>query len=209
MFLIHDDQSKIVEAHIRAEQAVGAHDQVHLTICHESEDAILLARGPEPADLIGDNGKTLQSFLEGVEVLLAQDGGGHQHGDLLAGVECLECGAQGNLGFAKTDIPADESIHGSGEFHVGLGLPDCRELIGCFLEREGGFEALLPCIIPWKWKTLHCFPSCLQCEELRCEIEGGEFGGFAILFPLVGSDFAELWGAFGQSHVAREQVALA
>ena len=51
-------------------------------------------------------------------MLHGQDRGGHQDGYLLSVIDCLESGTDGYLGFAKTYIPAHETIHGIGFFHV-------------------------------------------------------------------------------------------
>ena len=52
-----------------------------------------------------------QALREGAEVLLGQDGRRHQHGDLLAVVDRLERGPDGQLGLAVADVAADQAIH--------------------------------------------------------------------------------------------------
>ena len=60
------------------------------------------------------NGILGQALAEGAEVLLGQDGGRHQDGDLLAVVDRLERGADGQLGLAVADVAADEAVHRPG-----------------------------------------------------------------------------------------------
>ena len=52
-----------------------------------------------------------QALLEGIVVLLGQDGGGHQDGDLLAVHHRFEGGAQRHLGLAVAHIAADQAVH--------------------------------------------------------------------------------------------------
>ena len=57
------------------------------------------------------NGILGHPLAEGAVVLLGQDGRRHQHGDLLAVVDRLERGADGDLGLAVADVAADEAVH--------------------------------------------------------------------------------------------------
>ena len=53
-------------------------------------------------------------------VLLGQHGRRHEDGDLLAVVDGLERGADGELGLAVADVAADEAVHRLGFSHVAL-----------------------------------------------------------------------------------------
>ena len=49
---------------------------------------------------------------------------GHQHGDLLAGVDRLERGADGDLGLAVADVAADQAVH-----RLGLAMSSLTDSI--------------------------------------------------------------------------------
>ncbi len=51
-------------------------------------------------------------------MLFCKDGGGAEEGDLFAAGDGFEGGADGDFGFAKADVPADEAIHGIGRFEI-------------------------------------------------------------------------------------------
>jgi hypothetical protein len=77
-------------------------------------------------------------------VLLGQEGGGHEHGDLHPVLHGLEGGPQGYLGLAEAHVAADQAVHGDGRLHVGLHVDDGLGLVGRLLVREGLLELLLP-----------------------------------------------------------------
>ena len=56
-------------------------------------------------------GQSAKRSLKVLVVLLGQQGGRHQHGDLPAGLDGDEGGAHGDLGFAETDVAADHAVH--------------------------------------------------------------------------------------------------
>jgi hypothetical protein len=77
-------------------------------------------------------------------VLLSQDGGGHQDGNLLAIHDGFECRAQGYLRLAIAHVATDEAIHGARELHVGLDLFQGADLGLGFDVGEGRFQLGLP-----------------------------------------------------------------
>ena len=77
-------------------------------------------------------------------MLLRQQGGGHEHGHLLAGLDGLEGGADGDLGLAEADVAAQQPIHREAGLHVRLDVVDGAELVGCLDEREAVLELALP-----------------------------------------------------------------
>ena len=62
-------------------------------------------------------------------MLLDQQRGRHQHGDLLAVLHGLERGPHRDLGLAVSDVTADQPVHRAGPFHVGFGVGDRLELL--------------------------------------------------------------------------------
>ena len=80
------------------------------------------------------NGIIGHALAEGVEMLLGQDGGGNQHGDLFAGQRGFERGADGDLGFAVADIAANEPVH-------RLGALPCPVLVATMARAWSGVSS--------------------------------------------------------------------
>ena len=104
------------------------------------QDVLDLGLGPEPVDDLDRERELGHPRREAAVVLLGQDGRRHEHGDLLAGVDRLERGADGDLGLAVADVAADQAVHRPGLGHVALDRLDGRELVGRLLVGEGGLE---------------------------------------------------------------------
>ena len=62
-------------------------------------------------------------------VLLSEQGGGNEHGHLLAAVYGRETCAQSDLGLAKTDVAADHAVHGLIGAEVGEDIIDRLRLV--------------------------------------------------------------------------------
>ena len=77
-------------------------------------------------------------------MLLRQNCGGHEHGDLFAGHHRLERRADGHLGFAETDVAADQPIHRLRPLHIAFGVVDGFFLIGGFLINKSRLKLALP-----------------------------------------------------------------
>jgi hypothetical protein len=72
----------------------------------------------EPTQRLDADGEAAEPLQERRQVLLNEQRRGHQHGDLLAVLDCLECRPERDLGLAVADITADEAVHGDRFLHV-------------------------------------------------------------------------------------------
>ena len=91
------------------------------------------AEAGEVVDLDRPVGETVGKILE---MLLRQQRGRHQHGDLFAPVDGEERGPHSDLGLAEAHIATDHSIHRSGGFHIGQYGIDGLLLIRSLFEFE-------------------------------------------------------------------------
>ena len=73
-------------------------------------------------------------------MLQREDGGGHQHGHLLAVGGGLERGADRDFRFPEAHIAAHEPVHGRGFFHVALHIGGGLLLVGRVLVDEAGLQ---------------------------------------------------------------------
>ena len=111
LLLVDDDQPEILEPDVPGQQPVGADHQVHAAVGQARHGRRLRRRRDEARqepDLEREGGEPLR---EGRVVLGREDRRGHQHGDLLAVLDRLERGAQGDLGLAVADVADDQPIH--------------------------------------------------------------------------------------------------
>ena len=81
---------------------------------------------------------------EGRVVLLHEQRGRHQYGDLLAVLHRLEGRPYGDLRLAVADVAADDPVHRRDAFHVVLHVVDGGELVRRLHERERVLELALP-----------------------------------------------------------------
>ena len=85
LLLVDDDQPQIMELHILGQQPVGADHDVDLPRLSGRRriSSCCLARA-EAGEQLHVHGEALHAPQDGLVVLPGQDGGGHQHGALLA-----------------------------------------------------------------------------------------------------------------------------
>ena len=74
--------------------------------------------GPEPTQHFDADWIIGHPLPEILVMLLGQDRGWNQYGDLFPTHYRLECGADCYFGFAETDIATNKAIHGADRFHV-------------------------------------------------------------------------------------------
>ena len=108
------------------------------------EHFALLGVRPETAEHFDADRIIEHALPEGLEMLLREDGGRREDGDLFAFHDRFEGGANRDLRFAETDVAADQAIHRARLLHVALGRGDRRELIRRFAVGKGMFEFALP-----------------------------------------------------------------
>ena len=129
LLLVHDDEAEIVEGDGGAEQRMGADDDVDRAACDAALDRRLLP-GRHQARELGDlHGQPVETLLEGLEMLPAEQSGGCQHRDLLAGVHRVEGCAQRHLRLAEADVAAHQPVHRPPRIEIADRLVDGAGLI--------------------------------------------------------------------------------
>ena len=151
----------------------------------------LLAVGAEPAEDLDADGIGLESLGEGGEVLLGEDGCGHEYGDLAPVGDCLEGGAEGDLGLAVADIAADEPVHGLAALHVVLHVEDGLGLVGRLLVGEGVFELHLPWRVEGEGVALGQLAGGVEGEQLGGHLAGGALDAGLGALPLLRAEPGE------------------
>jgi hypothetical protein len=144
LLLVDDQQAQVLEADVAGEQAVGADDDVDAPLTQPLDRRLGVRRGLEAAEPLHRDGEAGVPLGEGVQVLLGEQRGGGEHGDLLAVLHRLEGGADRDLRLAVADVAEDEPVHGDRLLHVLLDVLDGGELVGGLDELEGILELALP-----------------------------------------------------------------
>ena len=94
-------------------------------------------------------------------MLLREQGGRYQDRHLLLALYRDKGRAQGNFGFAKTHIAADDTVHRLAGFHIFQhGVYGCL-LIRCFLVLKSGAEVCVHGFVKLKTKPLPGLSACI------------------------------------------------
>ena len=137
MFFVDDDQAQILEPDLALQQALGRDDDVDGSAGHAREHRLCLLVGPESREACDANRPIGESIRERRQMLLCEQGRGHQDGDLLAGLNRDERGAQRHLGLAEAHVAANHPVHGFvPDLEIAQYLFDGRGLVGGLLEAE-------------------------------------------------------------------------
>ena len=89
-------------------------------------------------------GNAPKRWLNVAMVLGGEDGRRDEDRDLLAVLDRLERGPQGDLGLAVADVADDEPVHRPAGLHVELDLGGGAQLVGRLLVREARLHLRLP-----------------------------------------------------------------
>ena len=88
--------------------------------------------------------KHLHAAVECIVVLLRQNRGRHQHGNLIAILHRFERRSQRDFGFAVANIAADQAIHRARFFHIALDIFQRPQLVVGFGKRKTILKFALP-----------------------------------------------------------------
>ncbi len=157
---------RCLKVDVVAEQPVGAHHHVDGAVGQAGEHLGGLGVGEEPAEQLHPDRERRVAVGEGLAVLAGQQGGGHEHGGLVAVLDRLERGPDGHLGLAEADVAADQPVHGPGPLHVRLDLLDGPELVGGLDEGEGRLELGLPRGVGAEGVAGHLEPAPVEGDQL-------------------------------------------
>ena len=139
-------------------------------------------------------------------VLLSEQRGRDQHGDLLAGLHCDECGAQRDLGLAEADVAADHAVHGLAGLEVAQHLLDRGRLIGGFLEREARLKCPVFGFARRHLRALPCGAARIQIQQFRGDVADALSGLAPRLLPLLAAELVQRCCFRRRAGVARDQV---
>ena len=144
LLLVNNHQPQILERDVALQEPVRADDDVHRPGGQLPDDPGQFPPCAKPRQQFDAHRIIGHPLAKGVEMLLRQDGGGGEHGDLFAGQRGFEGGADGHFGLAVANVPADQPVHRARRFHVLFGGGDGPHLVGRLLIDKAVFKFALP-----------------------------------------------------------------
>ena len=144
LLLVHYQQPQALEFHALLQQRVRADNEIALAALEIGERLLSLRARAEAAEHLDIHRVAEEALQRRLVMLLGEDGGGREEGRLSAVEHTLHRRAQGDLGLAVAHVAAEQAVHGSGAFHVGLYLADAAELVVGLLKAEALLKLVLP-----------------------------------------------------------------
>ena len=173
LLLVDDQQPQVAELHVLRQQAVRAHDDLHLARREILERLLLLGLRAEAADHVDAHGKRGEALAQRLHVLKREHRRGREEGHLFAVHHGLERRAHRHFRLAVADVAAEQAIHRRRRFHVGLDVADRGELIGREVVREGVLELLLPVRVGAEGMPDHRLARGVQLQQLLGHVAHG------------------------------------
>ena len=176
LLFVDDDQAEIFERDVVLHQPMRADDNIHRARGQIATTFCCSRRVRKRESNSMRTGIIRHALAKSVEMLLRQNGRRHEDGDLFAAHHGFERRADGDLGFAKADIAANQPVHRLGRFHVLFGFTDGAHLVGRFLVDERAFEFALPRRVRAESVAGLRFARGLDRKQFARDIAHGAFG---------------------------------
>ena len=96
-----------------------------------------------PADIFHSYRKILETFAEGLIMLIGQNGSRNKHSNLFTIGSRLESSTDGHLGLTESYISTHQTIHRLRLFHIGFHILRCLELVGGIFIDETCLQLML------------------------------------------------------------------
>ena len=142
-------------------------------------------------------------------MLLRQNCGGHEHGNLFAGHHRLERSTNSHLGFPKTHVTTNQPIHRLGPLHIAFGIVDGFFLIGGFLVNKSRLKFALPRGVLRKPKALLRLAHGLDPQHFGGEILHGTLGLFLRFNPTLAAQRVECRSRLTRADVFADEMCFA
>ena len=208
LFLVNDDESEIMELHIRADQRMGSDDNVNGAFRETRQQTAPLFSHFQAGERLNDNRIFRKPFRETQIMLLGKNRCRHKDRNLFPRYRALECGTHGDLGFSVSDISAEEAVHRALRLHVKFNLFDGFPLSVGLLEWEGVLEQLLIVSVLRKRQSRRGLADRLHPEHLTGKIPRGGRGLLPCFRPSGRTELRELRPLHMRTDVTGNQVRL-
>src|SRR5262245_13392586 len=150
LLLIDDQQAEVAESYGFPEQCMSTDHDVYVTLGNSLLDTRQFLCRNQPRSLSNFHREAAETLDERFGMLASQQRRRNDDGNLLAVHGGRKSCAQGDLGFAETDIPADQSIHGAAQGKLlQNGVYGCLLILG-FLVWKAGTEFVISTVLHGK-----------------------------------------------------------
>ena len=208
LLLIDHNEAEIFKCHILGDDAVGSDNDIHTAFIETLDDFLLFVRSAVAAEEFDRHRILAHSFAEILKVLLREHCCRSDDGGLASTRDGFECRSNGDLGFSKSHIAADEAIHRARGFHVRFGFPDRLELVWRFGEEKRALEFLLPVGVGREGVSDRCFPFGLDSQHLGGVLVDALGGFFLRALPAPPSHLRKIWIFSSEANVAGDLPSL-
>ena len=141
-------------------------------------------------------------------MLLGEHGRGREYRHLFAVHDRLERGANGDFGFAKAGIAANQAVHRPRLLHVDFCFDDCFQLVRCFAKWKRMLKLGLPFRVGTKRVAGMRFALSLEGEHFARVVENGGRGVFLRARPFCVAKRTEWRRLFADTDVAGNEIGL-
>ncbi|CAM4102345.1 hypothetical protein TSST111916_21210 [Tsukamurella strandjordii] len=204
LLLVDHHQAEVLPAHPGLQQPVGAHHHVHAAVGEALQDLLCLLLIGEAGQALHGDGEALHAVLEGLQVLLGEQRGGHENSHLLAVLHGLEGGTHGDLGLAVAHVADHHAVHRDRLLHIGLHIADHRHLVHGLGEREGVLHLALPRGVGGEGVAGRGVAGGVQLDQLARDLADGLARLALGVLPVAAAHFGQRGHL--AAHVARELV---
>ena len=187
MLFVDNQQTEIGETHAGLQQFVRADQNIHRAVAQALGHGAGLFRGAKARQHLDAQWPVRKAIAKGLVVLLGQQRGGHQHGDLAPVGRGDKGRAHGHFGLAEADIAADQAIHRFAAAHIGEHRVDGGGLIRRLFKGKTRGEAPVIDLGAVKRQARSRLAAGVHFEQLSGHVAG--------LFPRFAPRFVPLLGA--------------
>ena len=143
LFFVDDQQAEVMKLHVFRQNPVRADDHIDLPFLEFTQNFLLFGLHNKPVEDFDADRKVFKTLHGRGGVLQGKDRGRTQKRDLLTLGDRLERGPQRDLGLAKANVAAQQTIHRFGLHHVFFNFLHSQRLIGCQVVIKIVFKFLL------------------------------------------------------------------
>ena len=166
LFLVDDDQSEVPELYVLLEEPVRPDDHIYGAGRKVLQESLVVLRALESREHPDPGGKGREALGKVIIVLLGQQGGRYEHGDLAIIFDRLEGHSHRDLCFTVSHISAHQPVHGLGGLHVTLDVVDGAELVRRLLILERRLEGMGHAAVGLIFVTMGEFPIGIEFRQL-------------------------------------------
>ena len=169
---------------------MSTYQYVNLSVCQVAQQLRSLLPALRTCQIVNPDRQVLQSFGEGLVVLVGKHRRRHKHSHLLRVAGSLEGGTHCHFRLSEAYIATHEPVHRFLAFHVGLHLVGGAKLVGSVLVKEARLQFVLQERVVAEGKALLVLATRIELYEVAGNVLDLLLGAFFQFLPLPGAESA-------------------